>query len=175
MIRAKLVFNTLVVAILWDAQQVHNLLALCGVYYIFIIHTVVPEWCSSSSYDLQSQQSVSCSSVLVLNQLNYTQPSIDTCPTNPERGWHLFTDVRTSSYSNLQVSVLQNLRENQNTTLIYRGVILDSHRNTSISQQTLSSLSTDFSIIRTVGLKVVLRNQCLYITCFQVHCVLLLQ
>ena len=157
MIHAKLVFNTLVVAILWDAQQVHNLLALCGVYYIFIIHTVVPEWCSSSSYDLQSQQSVSCSSVLVLNQLNYTQPSIDTCPTNPERGWHFFTDVRTSSYSNLQVTVLQNLRENQNTTLIYRGVILDSHRNTSISQQTLSSLSTDFSIIRTAGVKVILR------------------
>ena len=149
------VFKILMVAIHLDAHQVH---LECHWLLLFtcFIHTVVSEWCISSSYDLQPQQSISCL-LSVLNQFNYSQPSVGTCPANPERGWHFFTDVRTSSYSNLQLSVLQSFRENHNTTLIYRGVVLDSHRNTSISQQTLSSLSTDFSIVRTAGVKVILR------------------
>ena len=69
----------------------------------------------------------------------------------------MFTDVRTSSYTELQVSYLKGIRENSNITLIYRGVVLDSYQNTSITDQTLNSIANDLFAIRVAGLKVIIR------------------
>ena len=109
----------------------------------------------SSTYDLQTQQPFNCTS-LTLIHLDYNQTGL-TCPTNPERGWFFFTQTHTNGYTELEVTSLRGIRENDNITLIYRGVVLDNYRNTSIANQTLASLSNDLLAIRTAGLKVIFR------------------
>jgi hypothetical protein len=76
---------------------------------------------------------------------------------NPERGFYKFTSAKSSSYTALNQSTLENYRKNDNITLIYREFRLESFLNTPISTIYLSNMQSDFDKIRNAGLKCIIR------------------
>ena len=75
---------------------------------------------------------------------------------NPERGFYGVNEVQTSSYQALDLAWLQGLR-GQGVGLVFHMVYLDSFVNSDLSQTFLTALATDFTTIRSAGVKAVLR------------------
>lgn len=83
-------------------------------------------------------------------------PSADVF-SNPERGFYKFTSTKSSSYSPLNQTTLENYRKNDNITLLYREFRLESFLSTPISAIYLSNMQSDFDKIRNAGLKCIVR------------------
>lgn len=75
---------------------------------------------------------------------------------NPERGPTKFFDTQSANYSWLNQNELVNIRENK-ISLIYRGFYLENFTKTTISQNYLDNVQSDFDKIRNAGLKAVIR------------------
>ena len=76
---------------------------------------------------------------------------------NPERGFYKHFETQSSNHSPLSVNTLQNLRVQQNITLILRLYYLNSFVNTDITTSFLNSIQADFNAIRSAGLKCIVR------------------
>lgn len=84
------------------------------------------------------------------------EPS-DAVISNPERGFYKYSAARASNYNLLNQNTLNNYRNNQNITLIFRYFYLDTFFNSPISDTYLSNMQTDFNRLRNAGLKCVVR------------------
>ena len=76
---------------------------------------------------------------------------------NPERGFYAMYETYASAYQSLSASELQNLRTQSAVSLLMREWYLDSFVNTDLTQGFLDKIAADFSVIRQVGMKGVLR------------------
>jgi len=99
--------------------------------------------------------------------VNYT-PSDDAHILNPERGFYCYSETSASNYTPLTVNdlyALQNLHYPDtdgvnyqvNSTLIFRYFILDDFVNAPISSAFLTKMQQDFDVIRTAGVKCIIR------------------
>ncbi|MDY0089438.1 MAG: DUF4832 domain-containing protein [Flavobacteriaceae bacterium] len=86
-----------------------------------------------------------------------TYTSSDAVISNPERGFYKYSSARASNYNLLNQNTLNNYRNNQNITLIFRYFYLDTFFNSPISNTYLNNMQTDFDRLRNAGLKCVVR------------------
>lgn len=78
--------------------------------------------------------------------------------TNPERGFHKFTETNSTNYSFLNQSSLSGYRTGvDKITMIYRGFYLESFMTSPISQTYLNNMQIDFNTLRNSGLKATIR------------------
>lgn len=96
-------------------------------------------------------------------QINFAQTSAkiiyssaDSIVINPERGFDRYTQTFSSGPTPLDSTTLNQFRR-QGFTLIYRDVYLDEYKTGDISPIFLASLSNDFALMRSSGIKVALR------------------
>ncbi len=76
---------------------------------------------------------------------------------NPERGFYKYTETRASNPSPLTINQLNQIRQQDLYTLVFRYVYLDAFMNSNISPAFLTSIQNDFNTLRNAGFKVVLR------------------
>jgi hypothetical protein len=76
---------------------------------------------------------------------------------NPERGFYQHEETFASSYGALSQSTLTNYRTSNKQTLILRLWYLDSFVSSSISSSFLTAMQTDFTRMRTAGIKCIIR------------------
>ena len=87
--------------------------------------------------------------------VNYTVNNAEIL--NPERGFYRYTDTYGSSPYPLSVTYLNQLRQTENRTILFRYVYLDTFFSGPISTSFLNSIQNDFDAMRQAGFKVVLR------------------
>jgi hypothetical protein len=76
---------------------------------------------------------------------------------NPERGFYRYTETRASSLNPLTTNQLNQIRQQDLYTVVFRYVYLDAFMNSNISNVFLTSIQNDFNAMRSAGFKVVLR------------------
>lgn len=76
---------------------------------------------------------------------------------NPERGYYSHTEVHSGTYSPLSLPALENLRITGSITQILRVFYLESFREQPISEEYLNNMRRDFAMVRSAGLKVIIR------------------
>ncbi|MFN3639371.1 MAG: DUF4832 domain-containing protein [Flavobacterium sp.] len=76
---------------------------------------------------------------------------------NPERGFYRYSEARASNYQLLNQNTLNNYRNNQNISLVFRYFYLNTFLNSDISTTYLNNMQTDFNRLRNAGLKCVIR------------------
>ena len=76
---------------------------------------------------------------------------------NPERGFYHHTETHSADYHFLNPASLQEMREEENTTLILRLFYLEAYVNGPIAQSYLTKVQTDFNTIRASGFKAIVR------------------
>lgn len=88
--------------------------------------------------------------------VNYTAHTVNI--SNPERGFYKYTIGRsTGTFSPLVQSTLMGYRNNDKITLILRLYSLDAFKTSPISNDFLSKIENDFAILRSSGVKCILR------------------
>ncbi len=88
--------------------------------------------------------------------VNYTANTVNFC--NPERGFYKYTIGRSlGTFSPLVQTTLLGYRNTDKVTLILRMYSLDAFKTTPISADFLSKIENDFAIMRSSGVKCVLR------------------
>lgn len=88
--------------------------------------------------------------------VNYAASTVNFC--NPERGFYKYTIGRSlGTFSPLVESTLMGYRNADKITLILRMYSLDAFKSTPISADFLDKIENDFAILRTAGVKCVLR------------------
>lgn len=88
--------------------------------------------------------------------VNYTANTVNFC--NPERGFFKYTIGRSlGTFSPLVQTTLQSYRNVDKVTLILRMYSLDAFKTTPISADYLNKMNNDFAIMRSSGVKCVLR------------------
>ncbi len=88
--------------------------------------------------------------------VNYTASTVNFC--NPERGFYKYTIGRSlGTFSPLVESDLMGYRNNDKITLILRMYSLDAFKTTPISDDFLNKIENDFTIMRSSGVKCVIR------------------
>lgn len=87
--------------------------------------------------------------------VNYSLNNADIL--NPERGFYRYTATYGSSPDPLTVSYMNQLRQTENLSLIFRYVFLDNFLTGPISNSFLTSIENDFAVLRQSGVKVILR------------------
>ena len=86
--------------------------------------------------------------------ITYTPTAIEIV--NPERGFYVGTDVSASNYGALDLNDLKKNRADGFSLYLYE-VFLDSFVKTNISAILLSAMQKDLNLIRTAGLKAIIR------------------
>lgn len=77
---------------------------------------------------------------------------------NPERGMYRYFETRTSgAYSPLDEETLEDLREEDQQSLIYRIFYLDGFYTDPISTEVLNAIEQDFTVLRASGIKAMVR------------------
>ena len=76
---------------------------------------------------------------------------------NPERGFYTQTGTRASLPTPLSMDALDNIRERDRVSLIFRYIYLDSFMEGPVSESFLEEISNDFKAIRDAGFKVIVR------------------
>ncbi|PHI18391.1 hypothetical protein CEQ90_18260 [Lewinellaceae bacterium SD302] len=96
--------------------------------------------------------------------INYS--STDEDFPNPERGFYRYSETRTSNYSPLNQTTLENYRNPQTpfnanysvrSTLVFRYFVLDNYVSGAISTADLNLIANDFAIARAAGIKLIPR------------------
>lgn len=86
-----------------------------------------------------------------------TYQPLDELFPNPERGFYHHTERDSADLSSLDVAELQQLRTNENITLILRLFVLRSFVDSNLPRPYLDRIAADFAAIREAGLKVIVR------------------
>ena len=99
-------------------------------------------------------------------KISYTEDN-NTDIVNPERGFYIPSGTRASHFVPLDPNVMRTYREKAQqpfkaiykvkSSLIYRGYVLDSFRDTALSNEFLINLQKDFDAVRQAGLKMIIR------------------
>lgn len=77
---------------------------------------------------------------------------------NPERGMYRYFETRTAgSYTALDQTTLENLRDQDQQSLIYRIFYLDGFYNGALNVATLNAIDQDFATMRAAGVKAIVR------------------
>ncbi len=76
---------------------------------------------------------------------------------NPERGFYRYTETRASNLQPLTVNQLNQIRQQDLYTIVFRYVYLDAFMNSPISAVFLANMQNDFTTLRNAGFKIVLR------------------
>ncbi len=96
-----------------------------------------------------------CSVFAQQTTVNYSINNADIL--NPERGFYRYTATYGSSPNPLSATFMNQLRQNENISLIFRYVFLDNFLTGPISNSFLTSIENDFAVMRQTGVKVILR------------------
>lgn len=89
------------------------------------------------------------------NTIAYTRTNADF--PNPERGMYYLYETHSTNFTSLNSVTLQELRQNENITLILRLYYLDDFLDTDISQDYLNAMQSDFDALRNSRIKAILR------------------
>lgn len=76
---------------------------------------------------------------------------------NPERGFYHMEETFASAHTPLDLTTLQDYREQEHITLVLREFYLDSFRTSPISANYLTAIQTDFNTARQAGVKLIVR------------------
>lgn len=89
------------------------------------------------------------------NTIAYSESDLEFA--NPERGIYHYTEAQSNNYVSLNQNQLENWRNNDNITMVIRIFYLKDFINSPISQSYLNKMQSDFDILRSAGLKAVIK------------------